>query len=189
MQLGDAFLVGSSDLIECLRQCNVCHTMCAGSCGQSIMSVINQKESRDYYTNLVTGPQNRFGFGFLDIKGTAIPYIESDLFGDDLYLIWRKVGNVPLLWMEYQDANSLDLSRIPGNHFRTSDGGRFLHYSQTQETCVQEVMDFRPRMRYDGRWMQARIANFTCDIPGEVPACDPWNPNFYIPGPLTAKTL
>ena len=188
MQLGDVFIAGSSDRIECLRQCNVCHTQCSGDAGQNIQVVINSKESRDYYTALTTGPANRFGFGYMNVRGVNIPYMEADYLGDDLYFLWRKSGNVPLLWGEFQDMNSLDISRIPGNHFRTSDGGRFMHYSQTDNTCVQEVTDFRPRLRYDGRWMQARIVGFDCDMPVTVPNCDPWNPGFYIPGPLTAKT-
>lgn len=186
---GDAFLVGSPETIECLRMCNVCHTMCSGGDDCDIQVTINNRESREYYVQLVTGQQSTFGYGYLYHKGTAIPYMESNLVGNDLYLLWRKVGNVPLLWMEYQDADSLDLGRIPGNHFRTSDGGRFLHYTQTKETCAQEVMDFRPRMRYDGRWMQARITGFECaDFPRRLPVCDPWHPDFYIPGPLQALT-
>lgn len=187
-QLGDVFIAGSSDRIECLRMCNVCHTMCPGSTSENIQIVINQRESREYYTMLNTGPANRFGFGYMNVKGVNIPYIEADYLGDDLYFLWRKAGNVPLLWGEYQDTNSLDTSRIPGNTFRPSDGGRFLHYTQTDNTCVQEVVDMRPRLRYDGRWMQARILDFTCDMPVTVPHADPFNVGFYIPGPLVAKT-
>lgn len=187
-QLGDVFIAGSSDKIECLKACNTCHTMCSGDKGQNIQVVINSKESRDYYTMLTTGPANRFGFGYVNIRGVNIPYMEADYLGDDLYFLWRKSGNVPLLWGEYQDMNSLDTARIPGNHFRPSDGGRFLHYTQTDNTCVQEVTDMRPRLRYDGRWMQARIVDFQCDMPITVPNCNPFDPGFYIPGPLTAKT-
>lgn len=187
-QLGDVFIAGSSDRIECLKACNTCHTMCSGSTAENIQVTLNNRESREYYTLLNTGPANRFGFGYMNVRGVNIPYIEADYLGDDLYYLWRKSGNVPLLWGEYQDMNSLDTARIPGNHFRPSDGGRFLHYTQTDNTCVQEVTDMRPRLRYDGRWMQARITDFSCDMPVKMPTSDPWMPTFYIPGPLTAKT-
>lgn len=188
LQNGDFFIAGSSDQLECLRDCFVCETMCGGSTEQNIQIVINQKESREFYMQQLTGAGNYFGFGSVSYKGMTIPLIETDILGDDLYLLFRKVGNVPLLWGEYQDTASLDLSRIPGNHFRSSDGGRFLHYTQTDNTCVQEVTDFRPRIRYDGRFMQARIAGFTCDTPVKIPTCNPWDVNFYIPGPFTAAT-
>ncbi len=187
-QLGDAFIAGSTDRIECLKQCNTCHVVCDGDRAKNIIMQLNQREARDFFTLLSTGPGNRFGFGYMTVRGVTIPYIEADYIGDDLYYLWRKSGNVNLLWGEYQNTASLDTARIPGNHFRPSDGGRFLHYTQTDNTCVQEVMDMRPRLRYDGRWMQARIVDFQCDLPTTMPNAHPFDPGFYIPGPLVAKT-
>lgn len=187
MRAGDQWIVGNSNLINCLLDCMTCYRMC--NAGANALTVLYSREGQDY-RNMLTDrhPMNIFGDGRLELDGVSIPLLIDDSF-DDLYFLTVRVGNIPVMWAENQDMRTV----VPSDaylkaKFTWTDGGKFMHYVQTKETCVSHTTDFRYRLNAPGRFLSARIAGFQCEIPNVIPGGQVWRPNFITDPTRTPYT-
>ena len=71
--------------------------------------------------------------------------------------------------------------------YRATDGGKFLSYWKTDETCVQATMLMRPNVYCSAPWAQARIQSVAAHR-----ALDPLQPNpasaYFVEGYKTVAS-
>jgi hypothetical protein len=172
LTVGDMVIVGSSWSIECLIDCAVCWRMCgSNNCDQL---VVYSEEGQKIRQTLLGG---LFGDGQLVVDGMIIPLVKYDWgTGDNLYVLTKRVGPNELFYGQFNNMNLVP-PKFP--NFTVSDGGRFLHWDESDNTCVISSVEFQPRIVMPGPWAQAKIENFACDLPGSLPNPDPLNANFY----------
>ena len=178
VQAGDVFLAANSNQIECLLDCYVCHKFC-GAAGTSCFETMAKREAKQ------DRDESGIGNGFYDdgvlmLDGFPLPIVRADWLDDTIYILTRKVGNQWALFGEHQNMNSIDLRSLDGEGFMPTDGGRFMNYKNRKETCVEHVVDWRGRLQAPGRFLQAKITGFECDIPKVIPGCDPYNSMAFV---------
>lgn len=163
-----------------LRDCLVNEFACEGPCatsGSATVMVIqgDARSNRDRY--LVGG---QFGDGWIPVNGEPISFLVNDWipfqscvgggagsFSSDIYILTRQLGNRVVLRGEYQsfEAAAAELARNFGsNLFRVTDGGRFLVYSKSDETCFNTCLLTRPGLYLSAPWVQARITDVCCTV-------------------------
>lgn len=162
---GDRFLAVNSTVAQCLLDCMVCYRMCDSS--TNIQVQINNRDSQEFRDSLLGG---FFGDGQLKLDNGMLPLLVDDTIPDDtMYLMIPRVGNRRMIFGEYQDMNSVETGGF-GDTFMVSDGGRFMHYNDRQNTCVNHTLDHRPRLQAPGRYLQAKIKGFDCSMPKVIPS-------------------
>ena len=62
--------------------------------------------------------------------------------------------------------------------YRATDGGKFLSYWKTDETCTQAVMMMRPNIYLSAPWAQARIQSVAAHRPLQPIQPDPTSAYF-----------
>lgn len=140
--------------------------------------------SRAERARLVQG--GLFGDGMFEVDGGPVDIITSTYipetqiaprFCSDIYILTRRTGALPALWMEYKDytqTTPADLSAFP--EFKVLDGGRFISWSKHANDCVNQALKTEWRWIIQIPWLQARLTNvcapFTLDpetaLPGDT---------------------
>lgn len=140
----DAVLVMPSYYIDCVLNFFTCWRVCPGV--QYNEANLDSLEARNFRDGLNGG---RFGAGKISLHGKEIsilPYDWGLVNGSrfDAYFLVGAVGNIKTLQGQY-----LDLSKVPGKTngvYDVTDGGRMLTWMNHDQTCVERVVEMRPRM-------------------------------------------
>jgi hypothetical protein len=175
----DIILLLPSHLTNCVLNAYTCWSVCPGR--QYNEANLNTYEARNFRNSLLGG---RFGAGAISLDGTTIPLLEYDwelIKGPscgDIYLLIGGVGNVKVLNGQHLDMAGAP-GAYPGAEYRVSDGGRFLHWTITDHTCVQEYQEFAPRILCWAPWAQTRFMDVCCDSVLDPLSPDPCETSFF----------
>jgi len=179
LTVGDMVLVMPATWAECLLNCYTCWTVCPGQ--QYNEANLNTFEARQFRDRLNGG---LFGAGRIFLDGFEVPIMPYDwsMFtggsrNADAYLLVNKIGGQRLIQGQYNDMR-VAASKRPGVYDYT-DGGKFLTWSNNDETCEERQVEFQPRLLAWAPWAQARFIDLNCSTPGGPLSADPWNLSFY----------
>ena len=173
---GDLILQMPTFLRDCLLDTFTCWSVCPGS------TQLDSYEARTYRNSLNGG---MFGHGQIFVDGRPIPIICYDwvdfgqaapYFTGDIWILTRRIGNVPVLWGQYIPMNdpAAAFQREAGYaHYKAVDDGRFLVYWKTDNECAQATLVLRPNLYLAAPWAQARIQNVACQRPLDPLSPDP----------------
>jgi len=90
---------------------------------------------------------------------------------NDMYFLTGHVGDMELLTLEVLDMSQApDVAGLP--QFSTLDGGRYLTWTNNDNTCITRNVELRPRLVNWAPWAQARIQNVTCSLVGPAYSMD-----------------
>lgn len=178
--VGDMVLMMPTFLRDCLLDAFTCWSVCPGT--QYNEANINTLEGRTFRNTLNGG---QYGHGQIFVDGTPVPIITYDwssisqsapYFVGDIYVLTRRIGNVPVMWGQYidmaQPANRF-AEEAGLAHYRALDGGKFLSYWKTDNECTQASLVLRPNIYLSAPWAQARIQNVACQRPLAPLSADP----------------
>ncbi|HEY65551.1 MAG TPA: hypothetical protein G4O02_13375 [Caldilineae bacterium] len=192
--VGDMVLMMPSFLRDCLLDAFTCWSVCPGR--QYNEANLNTFEARTFRNTLNGG---QYGMGQIFVDGTPVPIITYDwqsfgqvggAFTGDIYVLTRRIGNVPVLWGQYIDMTdpAQAFAEEAGYmHYRAVDGGRFLTYWKTDNECTQAVIVMRPNVYLSAPWAQARIASVACQRPLPPLSPDPTS-DYYAEEYLVVAT-
>lgn len=183
MQVGDMVLVMPTFMTRCLLDMYTCWSVCAGDTNTNLQVVINSYEARTFRNNLLGG---MYGDGRIFIDGYEIPLIAYDWeltqgpTTADIYLLTGKIGNMRLI-----NGQLLDMRAVPGGYpeagYTYTDGGRLLTWTERDHTCVQQIVEMRPRLLSWAPWANARFETVVCNQPGGPMSPDPCEAASYFP--------
>lgn len=149
-------------------------------------------ETRTFRNSLNGG---LYGDGQIFIDGQAIPIITYDWhamtqsaprFIGDIYVLTRRIGNMPVFYGQYIDMNApaAAFSNQAGYaHYKATDGGKFLTYWKTDETCTEATVLIRPNLYLSAPWAQARIQSVAAQRPLNPLSPDPTS-SYFVEGTL-----
>ena len=172
LNVGDVALVLPSAYVDCVLNFYTCWRVCPGE--QYNENNLNSIEARRFRDSLMGG---KFGAGKIYLHGFEIPLLPHDwglIKGPtrfDAYLLFSNVGNVKVMQGQY-----LDLATVPaksGGLYDVTDGGKFLTWLNTDQTCYERVIEFRPRMLSWAPFLQTRFQDLKCAQPGPILSPDP----------------
>lgn len=175
LSVGNMIILLPDFLAQCLLDHYTCWSVCDGSQYNEVM--LNSLEGRQFRETLNGG---LFGFGRIFVDGFEIPLISYDwemiknatgTLGD-MYILTGQVGNVMTLMGEYNDMNTVPAG-YPEASFFATDGGRLLGWIEEDETCVKQTTEMQPRIVSWTPFLNARIQNVRCSIPGGPLSPDP----------------
>lgn len=178
LRVGDMVLVMPTFLTRCLLDAYTCWSVCPGQ--QYNEANLNTFEARMFRQNLLGG---MFGAGRIYVDGFEIPLIAYDwdtIHGTqrgDMYLLTGQLGNVPLLRGQLDDMRPVITGDKYGN-FQALDQGRVLAWQLQDHTCIQEIVEMRPRILMWAPWAQTRIQNVECVTLHGPLSPDPWATSF-----------
>lgn len=173
--VGDMVLMMPTFLRDDLLNAFTCWSVCPGAAYNE--ANLNTFEARTFRNTLNGGA---FGMGQIFVDGTPIPIITYDwsaisqaapYFVGDIYLLTRRIGNVPTLSGQYinmTEPAARFTEEVGLAHYKATDGGRFLTYWKTDNECTQATVVMRPNIYLSAPWACARIQN--------VAALRPLNP-------------
>ncbi|GAB4565328.1 MAG: hypothetical protein Kow0047_15780 [Anaerolineae bacterium] len=176
--VGDMAIVLPTFLRDELLNVFTCWSVCPGQ--QYREANLNTFEARTFRDRLNGGA---FGMGQIFVDGTPIPIITYDWmpfqevggsYVGDIYVLTRRIGNVPVLWGQYIDMTdpAARFQEEAGyGHYKATDGGRFLAYWKTDNECVQTTLLLRPNVYLSAPWAQARIQSVAATAP--IPPISP----------------
>lgn len=181
---GDTVLVMPSFLVHCLLDYFTCWSVCDGTeADTGVMKVINTLEGRRFRDSLLGGA---FGYGAITLDGNTIPVIAYDwgtIQGPsrgDIYMLTGRIGGQRLINGQYLDMRNVPGAGYPGaEKFEYLDGGRLLTWMETDETCVSQRVEFRPRLLSWAPWAQIRIEDVSCATVGGPMSPDPWDTSYF----------
>ena len=191
---GDQVLVMPTFLRDCLLDTYTCWSVCTGT--QYNETSLNTLEARTFRNTLNGGA---YGQGQIFVDGVPIPIITYDWFAlsqaapsfvGDIYLLTRRIGNVPTLWGQFIDMTqpAARFAEEAGYaHYKSLDGGRFLAYWKTDNECTQATVVMRPNIYLNSPWACARIQNVACTRPLAPLSADPTS-SYYAEEYLSSAT-
>jgi hypothetical protein len=175
--VGDMILVMPSGLINCVLKSYTCWSVCDG--GQYNEVALQSYEARKFREGLNGG---MFGDGRIFLDSFEIPLLGYDwglINGPtrgDIYLLTGQIGSVKTLQGEY-----LNLNGVPqqDDRFTITDGGRIMHWSEREKTCIRWYSEMRPRLIAWAPWAQVRFQDVKCTEPGGFLSPDPTETSFF----------
>jgi len=182
---GDVVFVAPTALIRCLLDLYTCWSVCPSAFLEGdVLTGLNSLEGRRFRDSLNGG---MFGAGRIWLDGFEIPMLPYNwglIQGPtrfDAYLLTLKVGGVRLLNGEYNNMNRvLRLPGIPNTSIvNATDGGRFLTWPNSENTCVQFNVEMQPRILCWAPWAQVRFQDVACNQPGGPISPDPEESSFF----------
>ena len=183
MNAGDMILVMPTFMVRCLLDFFACWSVCPGLQYEEIQK--NQREIFDYRFNTLSG--GMFGHGRIFLDQHEIPLLGYDwglINGPtrgDMYLLTGSVGAQRIWEGEHLSAQTA-LSRLPGSlqgRFESSDGGRVLMKTVTDNECYQVREWMHPRLWCMAPWMQVRIQDVACHTPSGPLSPNPSDTSFF----------
>lgn len=97
----------------------------------------------------------------------------------DLYYLTGSLGNIDLMDIEVLNlSGATDI--IANNLYDVTDGGRFLTWLNNDNTCIERVVETRPRLLSWAPWANARFQNVACSQFGPAYSNDPLSLNFPV---------
>lgn len=178
MALGNMILAMPSTLIQCILNHYTCWSVCDGSQYNEV--ALQSYEARNFRNGLLGG---LFGYGRIYLDGFEIPLLGYDwgtISGPtrgDIYFLTGAIGSVKLI--QGQLLNMASAAQKESGKFAVTDGGRLLHWAESDHTCVQIFSEIRPRLVMWAPWAQARIQDVQCNQPGGMFSADPTETSFF----------
>ena len=185
LRVGDIVLVMPTFMTRCLLDMYTCWSVCPNvdwEEGIGVIQALNTFEARTYRNQLNGG---MFGAGRIYLDGFEIPLIAYD-WGlqqgpttADVYMLTGSVGNVRVL-----EGQLLDMRKVPGGsgvsgYYSYTDGGKILTWPIMEHTCVQQIVEMRPRILAWAPWAQVRFEDVVCNQPGGNLSPDPCEGSFF----------
>jgi len=175
--VGNTILVMPSFLAYCLLDHYTCWSVCPTSTTMTY-------EARQYRNSLLGGA---FNFGRIYLDGQEIPLLTYDWELIDgpsrgtIMMLTNQIGGMRLINGQYLDMREPGRSGYPeaATKFQYLDGGRLLTWSESDETCISQRVEFRPRILSWAPWAQIRIEDVACSGPGPVISPDPNSTSFF----------
>ena len=189
--VGDMVLMMPGFLRDCLLDSYTCWSVCPTAVDPTLF--LNSLEARTFRNTLNGG---MYGAGQIFVDGVPIPIVTYDwaplgqvapYFVGDIFVLTRRIGNVPVLWGQYTDMTDpvTAFNEQAGYaHYRAIDGGKFLAYWKTDNECTEMTVVMRPNIYLSAPWAQARISNVACQRPLVPISPDPTS-SYYVEGDLT----
>lgn len=176
---GDMVLLMTPTMRDALLDFAACG---CGPCGSvTSVDIGGSLAARDERARLMQG--GLFGDGMFEVDGAPVDIITtsyipetqgSGTFCSDVFVLTRRAGTIPALWVEYKDYTQTmpaDLMQFPD--FSILDGGRFVRWTQKVNDCVNQTLKSEWRWVVQAPWLQARItdvcAPFTLEPESNVP--------------------
>jgi len=178
ISLGDQVIMLPTYLRDCLLDSFTCWSVCKDSDLDQLATL----EARTFRNSLNGGT---YGMGQITVDGVPVPIVTYDWQAmtqtapyhvGDIYVLTKKIGNVPVLWGQYIDMSQPAAAfqeQAGYAHYKALDGGKFLAYWKTDNECTQAVLTFRPNLYCSAPWAQARIYDVGCDRPLNPISPDP----------------
>lgn len=159
---GNTILVMPSFLVNCLLDYFTCWTVCSSN-NMSIETL----EARRFRDSLLG---SLYGYGRITLDGLEIPVISYDwgtIQGPtrgDIYFLTGQLGTQRLINGQYLSMSNVERSGYPGalEKFDVLDGGKLLTWSESDHTCIEQILEMRPRLLSWAPWAQARIEDVAC---------------------------
>lgn len=177
--VGDMILVLPSFMVNCVLDSFTCWSVCDGS--QFNQVVLLSPEARAFRNSLIGG---LFGNGRIYVDGFEIPLLAND-FGmisgpttGDIYLLTGSIGSVRLWEGEHLSADVVAES-FGNNGYTSTDGGRVLALSETDNNCYMTKLWMRPRLWNAAPWANIRFQDVVCTDPMGPLSGDPDETSFY----------
>ncbi len=160
-----------------MRDCIVNEFACEGpDCSDYAMPTIKIDVARDTRDRYLAGGAN--GDGYISVAGHVVSFLVNDWlpvescvgggagsYVSDIYILVRRVGAREVLYGVYHDMTSpVATANSYGADFQATDGGRFLVYSNFDETCFKTCVMVKPALICEAPWVQARIQNVCCSM-------------------------
>jgi hypothetical protein len=177
LQVGDIVLVLPTDFTYCLLDAFTCWSVCEG--GQYNEVNMNTHEARQFRNNLMGG---LFGDGRIFLDSFEIPLIGYDwelINGPttfDMYMLTGSVGGLKLLYYEYLDQRT---AQSLGGKLMPIETGRFLQWTESDETCYTQRLEIKPRLISWAPWSNVRFQDVTCDLVADPISPDPLETSFF----------
>lgn len=169
--------MATDEMIECILDAYTCWRVCPGA--QFNENNLDSLEAREFRNNLLGG---MFGDGRIFLNGFEIPLLAYDWelqkgpTTSDIYMLVGSVGNIKLMEGQY---NNMSAVPAKSSTFMVTDGGRFLHWEVNDHTCVEQWLEFQPRIISWAPWTNARVQNVVCRQPGGHISPDPLDTSFF----------
>ena len=186
LMVGDVVIVATTQMIQCILDQYTCWRVCPGVAYNE--ANLNTLEAREFRDRLMGG---LFGYGRIYLDGFEIPLIAYD-WGlqkgptlSDVYMLTGSVGNVKTIMGQHNNMALVDVPELT-DIYTSSDGGRFLHWQNIDQTCVEQVLEFQPRILSWAPWTNVRIQDVKCNLPGGFLSPDPMETSFF---PETSFTI
>ena len=182
----DVILLLPSSLINCLLDHYTCWSVCDGSQYNEV--ALQSYEARQFRNSLLGG---RFGYGEITLDNTKIPLLAYDWelqkspSCGDMYLLVGGVGNIKAMSGQFNNMAGVP-GAFPDGDYWVSDGGRFLHWSVQDETCIEEREEIRPRILSWTPWANTRFQNVCCDTVLDPLSPDPCETSFFVESSFSA---
>ncbi len=189
MQTGDMILLMPTFMTRCLLDFFACWSVCPGAQYEEIQK--NLREINDFRFSLNGG---MFGHGQISLDGHTIPLLAYDwglINGPtrgDMYLLTGQIGSQRIWEGEHLSAETA-VSRLPSSlsgRFESTDGGRVLVKSVSDNECYQIRQWMHPRLWCMAPWAQVRIQNVVCQTPSGPLSPNPADTSFFITSSFTA---
>ena len=185
-RVGDFIIMATTEMTQCILDAYTCWRVCPG--GQYTETNLDSLEARTYRNELLGG---LFGDGKIYLDGFEIPLLAYDWelqkgpTRSDIYFLAGSVGNINLIEGQYNN-----LTPVPAkvDSFMVSDGGRFLHWLVEDHTCIEQWMEFQPRILSWAPWTNARIQDVVCRQPGGRIGPDPLESSWFPEGSFEVAT-
>lgn len=183
MQTGDMILLMPTFMTRCLLDFFACWSVCPGAQFEEIQK--NLREINDFRFSLNGG---MFGHGQISLDGHTIPLLAYDwglINGPtrgDMYLLTGQIGSQRIWEGEHLSAETA-VGRLPGSlsgRFESTDGGRVLVKSVSDNECYQIRQWMHPRLWCMAPWAQVRIQNVVCQTPSGPLSPNPADTSFFI---------
>lgn len=178
-RLGDMTLVMPTDASECLLNNFTCWNVCPGSMYN--FTFLNTYEGRQFRDRLDGG---LFGGGQIALRGFPIPIFPYDwetIAGPktfNAYLLTGSWGSQDI-WMGEHLSATQAAQRFGNSGYYSTDGGRVLGWTETENECSKEEMRIHPRLFCKAPFTQARFLNIQCNQPGGFLSPDPLDTSFF----------
>jgi hypothetical protein len=183
MLVGDIILVMPTFLTECLLDFYTCWSVCPGTTAANIQQQLQTFEARTFRNQLLGG---MFGNGKIFLDSFEIPLLGYDwglINGPttgDIYMLVGSVGTIKTMQYQHLNMNGVnDSGYVDADQFMATDGGRFLHWNDTDQTCIRQVQEIRPRMLSWAPWTNMRVQDVVCGTPTGPLSPDPCDTSFF----------
>ena len=188
LQVGDMILMGTTEATQELLDFYVDWKVRPGVAFAENNS--NSLEARELRDRMLGG---LFGDGRIFLDGFEIPLLAYDWelqkgpTTSDLYLLIGSVGNVKTMLGQHNNMNAVPASFTELNFF-VSDGGRFLHWWEHDHTCIQQVLEFQPRIISWAPFLNIRFQNVVVRPIGGHLGPDPMDTSYFPESSFSVAT-
>lgn len=177
LRVGDVIILATTEMCEEIKDLFTYWSVYPGA--QYYEAAFQTLEGREFRDSLDGG---LFGDGAINLYGFTVPLLgynwslQKGPVTSDIYLLVRGVGNVRTLYGEFNSMIPVPRKDV---EFMVTDGGRFLHWINNDHTCVEQYMEFQPRIIAFAPWTLVKIQNVTARRAGGFMSPDPLATSYF----------